>query len=304
MKNTLKIAILSAVLFVLVGAIGTTAFAKTLKERDEAAKAKYQQSWGQYQKEVNWYKNARQDFLNAKTKYQQFKNAENKKALEDAARNYLEKVVSSLIKRLETIKNWVSNRGALPESEKQAIIAEIDQDINWLNEKLPKIQTASPDQIKEEAKTVRQYWKTHRVRVKRIIGEVWAARINFVIGKAESFSSEVSAKIDELKAAGKDTSQLEAWLADFNQKLALAKEKYAAAKAKFQEIKGEPGFDPMTEFNQANQLFKEGHQFIIQANQYIKEAHAQLVKIVKEMKKLGQTITSTEETPATETPTQ
>jgi len=303
MKNSLKTTILFIVLFLLIGATETTVFAKTLKERDANAKAKYQQAWGQYQKEINFYKNARQDFLNAKTKYQQFKNAANKKALEDAARNYLEKTINSLIKRLEAIKNWVSNRGALEESEKQAIITEINQDINWLNEKLSKIQNASPDQIKEEAKAVRQYWKTHRIRIKRIIGEVWAARINFVIGRAESFSSKVKTKIDELKASGKDTTQLEAWLVDFNQKLALAKEKYAAAKAKFQEIKGEPGFDPITEFNQANQLFKEGHQFIIQANQYIKEAHAQLVKIVKEMRKLGQAITPTEEVPATETPT-
>ena len=303
MKNSLKTTILFIVLFLLIGATETTVFAKTLKERNANAKAKYQQAWGQYQKEINFYKNARQDFLNAKTKYQQFKNAANKKALEDAARNYLEKTINSLIKRLEAIKNWVSNRGALEESEKQVIITEINQDINWLNEKLSKIQTASPDQIKEEAKAVRQYWKTHRIRIKRIIGEVWAARINFVIGKAESFAFKVKTKIDELEASGKDTTQLEAWLVDFNQKLALAKEKYATAKAKFQEIKGEPGFDPITEFNQANQLFKEGHQFIIQANQYIKEAHAQLVKIVKEMRKLGQAITPTEEVPATETPT-
>ncbi len=303
MKNKLKVATFAAVLFALVGIMGTTAFAQTLKERDTAAKAKYQQSQGQYQKEVNFYKSARQDFLNAKTKYQQFKNTDNKKALEDNARNYLEKIVSSLIKRLEAIKNWVTNRGALPESERQAIMAEIDQDIAWLNARLPNIQTASPDQIKEEAKTVRQYWKTHRVRVKRIIGEVWAARINFVITKAESFSSEVSAKITELKAAGKDTSQLEAWLADFNQKLALAKDKYAVAKAKFQEIKGEPGFDPVTEFNQANQLFQAGRQFINEANQYVRQANAQLVKIVKEMKKLGAALpraTSTE-TEATST---
>ena len=297
MKNTLKIAILAAVLITLIGLAGSTVFAQSLKERDASAKAKYQQAWGQYQKEVNFYKSARQDFLNAKTKYQQFKNAENKKALEDKARNFLEKAVSSLIKRLEAIKNWVSNRGALPESERQAIVAEIDQDIAWLNARLPNIQTASPDKIKEEAKTVRQYWKTHRVRVKRIIGEVWTARINFVIQKAESFSAKVSVKIDELKAAGKDTSQLEAWLADFNQKLNLAKEKYAAAKAKFQEIRGEPGFDPITEFSQANQLFQAGHQFIVEANQYVRQAHAQLVQIVKEMKKMGATVeTSTEGT--------
>ncbi len=97
----------------------------------------------------------------------------------------------------------------------------------------------------------------------------------------------MDAKIEELKAAGKDASQLEAWLADFNQKLALAKEKYELAKAKFQAIKGEPGFDPMQELSEADRLFREGHQFIKETNQYIHQSHAQLVQIVKEMRKMA-----------------
>lgn len=290
MKNIFKITTFVAVLITLVGLIGATVFAQTLKERDAAAKAKYQQANSQYQKEVNFYKSARQDFLNARVKYQQFKNAENKKDLEDKTRNFLGKSVNSLIKRLEAIKNWVSNRRALPESERQAIVVEIDQDIAWLNARLPNIQTASPVQIKEEAKTLREYWKNHRAKVKRIIGQIWAARINFVIAKAESFSSKVSAKIDELKVAGKDTSQLETWLADFNQKLVLAKEKHEAAKTKFKAIKGEPGFDSITELAEADILFREGHQFIKEVNQYIRQAHAQLIQIVKEMKKMGQIV--------------
>lgn len=296
MKNILKITTFTAVLITLIGLTGTTVFAQTLKERDVAAKAKYQQAKSQYQKEVNFYKSASQDFLNARTKYQQFKTAENKKDLEDKARNFLEKAVNSLMKRLETIKNWVANSRALPESERQTIMAEIDKDIAWLNARLPNIQTASPDKIKEEAKIVRQYWETHRARVKSITGQILAARINFLIAKAESFSAKVSAKIDELKAAGKDTSQLETWLADFNQKLALTKEKYEAAKAKFQAIKGEPGFDPITELAEANKLFQEGHQFIKEANQYIKQAHAQLVQIVKEMRRMGASVNVSDET--------
>lgn len=296
MKNIFKIITLFAVLTVLAGGVSLIS-AQTLKQRDERARAKYQQAREQYQKEVNFYKSARQDLLNARAKYQQFKNADNKKALEDKARNFLEKAVNSLIKRLETIKNWVSNRGALSEAEKQTIIAEIDQDINWLNERLPKIQTASADRIKEEAKIVREYWRSHRMKVKKITGQILAARINFVITKAKSFSAKAEVKIQELKAAGKDTAQLEAWLADFNQKLALAKEKYQAAKAKFQAIRGEAGPDFVNELKEADALFKAGHQFIKEANQYVKQAHAQLVQIVKEMKKIGQTI----ETPASET---
>lgn len=292
MNKRTKIISAIVMLVIFVGLMGQSASALTLKERDERAKAKYQEARGQYQKEVNFYKSARQNFLNARTKYQQFKSAENKKALEDAARNYLEKAVNSLIRRLETIKNWVANRGALPESEKQAIIAEIDQDISWLQERLSKIQTASPEAIKEEAKVVRDYWKNHRAKVKRIIGQIWAARISFVITKAEGFGTKVDAKIQELKAAGKDTTKLEAWLADFNQKLDLAKQKYEAAKEKFRAI---------SNLAEANQLFREGHQLIKEANQYIRQAHAQLVQIVKEMRKMGTTVETTPGVPLTPT---
>lgn len=285
MKNIFKIITLFAVLVVLVGGTATVS-AQILKERNDQVKIKYQQAREQYQKEVNFYKNARQDFLNAKAKLQQSKNAENKKALDEAARNYLVKAVNSLIKRLEVIKNWISNRGALSESEKQSIIAEIDQDIDWLNEKLEKIDTASPEEIKEKAKIVREYWKNHRLKVKRVVGQIWAARINFVINKAENFSTKVDAEIQRIKATGKDTSQLEAWLNDFNKKLNLAKEKYEAAKAKFQAI---------SDLTDADQLFREGHQFIIQANQYIKQAHVQLVQVVKEMKKIDRDKKRTED---------
>jgi len=280
MKNIHKffVAAVLTIFFVLASSI---VLAQTLGERDASAKAKYQQASGQYQKEVNFYKSAKKDFLNAKAKYQKFKNAENKKAMEDSARNFLEKAAGSLIKRLEAIKNWVSNNRALPETDRQTIVAEIDADIKWLNERVSKIQTAAPDQIKEEAKTLQDYWKNHRVKVKRIIGEIQAARINFVIAKAESFSIKVSAKIEELKTAGRDTSQLEVWFADFNQKLALAKEKHEAGKVKFTAI---------SNLAEANQLFREGHQFIVQANQYIRQSHAQLAQIVKEMKKVGATV--------------
>lgn len=293
MEKIIKIISGLAALFVLLGAIASSpVFAKTIKQKDEAVKAKYQSARQQYLKEVDFYKSARQDFLDARTKYQQLKNAENKKALEYSAKNFLEKAVNSLIKRLEAVKSWVSNRQTLPESERQEIIAEIDKDIIWLNARLPKIQSASPEAIKEELKTVRDYWKIHRVRVKKITGQILAARINFLIGKGESFSTKVNAKIGELKTAGKDASRLEAWSADFNQKLALVKEKYEAAKIKFKAIKGEPGFDPVTELAEADKLFREGHQFINEANQYIRQAHVQLVQIAKDMKNAGQTITS------------
>lgn len=303
MKKTIKIINVFLMMFVLLMMLNPRyVSAQSLKQRYELAKTKYNQARQQYLKEINLYKNARQEFLKTKEKYQQLKNSETKKALENKTRNYLEKTVNSLIKRLEAIKEWVVNRGALEETEKERIIIEIDKDLGWLREKLSKIQATSSEAIKEEAKTLRTYWKTHRLRVKRMIGEIWVARINWLIAKAENLSVKIDSKIQELRVAGKNTTQIEVWLADSNQKLALAKEKYQVAKEKFQAIKSEPGFEPNTEFNQANQLFQEGHQFIKEANHYLKQVHVQLVQIIKEMKKMGQEVVPSGEDLETENP--
>ncbi len=262
---------------------GSAAFAKTLRERDQEVRAKYQAARQQYLKEVNWWKTTRQQFLNVKTKYRKFKNAKNRAAYEKQARVFLEKTVDVLIRKLESLKNWVSNRRAISEAERQAIVAEIDQDINWLKEKKGGIATASPAQIREKAKEIREYWKKHRVQVKKIIGQIWGARLSFIIERFENVSAKIATKLEELKAAGKDTSQLEAWLSDFDQKINLAKEKRDKAREKYEAI---------SNLADANQLFYQAHKFVKEANNYLREAHKKLVDIVREMKKMSTSATA------------
>ncbi|MCD6528614.1 hypothetical protein J7K44_03215 [bacterium] len=270
---------------IVLGLSASTVSAKTLRERDQEARAKYQAAKAQYLKEVNWWKKTRQQFLNARAKYRKFKNAENKAAYEEQARAFLERTVEVLIKKLESLKNWVSNKPSLSESAREAIVAEIEEDIEWLKSKKSEIATASPNEIKKKAREIREYWRKHRIFVKKIIGEIWAARLDWVIERFETVSSKVANKIDELKVAGKDTSHIEAWLADFNQKIEIAKEKRDKAREKYQAI---------SSLADANQLFKQAHQFIKEANQYLKEAHRKLVDIVKEMKKVATSAEPTE----------
>jgi len=241
----------------------------------------------QYQQELNQYRNARENFINSRERYRSLRNNKNKEELEKATRNYLEKVITSLIRRLERIKSWVSNRKSLTDEQKANIIEKINKDINWLNQQLDKISSAPLDELREEARIVLRYWKVHRIRVKRVIGEIWVARVEFEIKKAEETAEKVSKNIEDLKSQGKDTSQLEAWLNEFNQKIAIAKKKCEEAKAKFEEIKGEPGFDPVMEVVEAERLFREGHNLIVESVQYLKEAHKQLVQILKEIKNMG-----------------
>lgn len=276
--------------FSLVGLMALIVFssvasAQNLRKRDRQIRARYQSARQQYLKEVNWWKTTRQQFLNARTKYRKFKNAENKKAYEEQARKFLERTVDVLIRKLESLKNWVANKPALSEEVRAKIIAEIEQDINWLQEKKSGISTASPAQIREKAKEIRDYWRKHRIFVKRIIGEIWAARLDWAIERFEDVSSKIAERIEKLKEAGKDTSQLESWLADFNQKIDLAKEKRDKAREKYQAI---------SSLSELNQFFSQTHQFIKEANQYLREAHKVLVKIVREMKKMAMEEKNTE----------
>jgi len=186
---------------------------------------------------------------------------------------------------LESLKNWVANRPTLSEEVRAKIVAEIEQDINWLQEKKSGISTASPAQIREKAKEIRDYWRKHRIFVKRIIGEIWAARLDWAIKRFEDVSSKIAERIEKLKEAGKDTSQLESWLADFNQKIDLAKEKRDKAREKYQAI---------SSLSELNQFFSQTHQFIKEANQYLREAHKVLVKIVREMRRLAMEEKNTE----------
>lgn len=278
MNRTSKMIGVTAFALAMVVLGGGYASAQTLKEQDAAAKAQYQAAQKSYQNAVGAYTSARQGFLSAKDKYQQSKNAQDKTTLEQKAKEFLSNAVTAVIRRLEALRNKIEHMPNISEADRAALIAEIDNELNWLKDRQTKISIATPVQLKEEAKTVREYWKNIRVVVKRVTGEAMAARINAVIAKADGFSVRISAKITELKAAGKDTAQLEVWLADFDQKVVLAKGKYAAAKAKFAAI---------SSLADADKLFREGHQFIKDADQYIKQAHAQLVQIVKEMKKIG-----------------
>lgn len=296
MSKILSIAALALAMFVTAGSVS----AQTLQERDANARAQYKAAQQSYQNSVNAYKKAQTDFKTARDKYQKSKTAQDKTALEEKSKTFLTNATEAMIKHLEALKNRAQNMAGISDADRTTIIAEIDEDINWLKDKQPQIATATPTQIKEHVKDVRDYWTNVRVTVKKVTGMALAARVNNVLARADNFAAKVSEKITELKSAGKDTAKLEAWLTDYNSKVALAKERYELAKAKFQAIKGEPGPDLVNELKEADKFFKEGHQFIKDSNKYIKEAYASLRQIVKEIRSMGQVVappvTSTETT--------
>ena len=276
----------SLIVFILVVVVNFSYVAVSLAAYNKA-KVAYQNAYQQYTKEVNFYKAVRSQLIEARNKYKQFKNAVNKKDYEDKVRAFLKTTCNVLERRLQAIERWISNRKSLSDEEKQNIRAEIEKDINWLENKKAFIDTASFDQMKNAAREIRNYWHKHRVNVKRIIARIWIARINYAISRFSNISEKISSKIELLKSEGKDTAKLEAWLQDFNQKIDLAKKARDKAKDKYTQI---------SNLSEANQFFNQVHQFILEANRYLRDAYKKLKEIVREMKKTAGGVQATPNT--------
>ncbi len=282
MKNFQK----KVVALILISALGGSYLASAVNlvsarsiKKPETMRARYQKARQTYLNEVNAYRSARDNFRSAKERFRKFKNAENRAKYKKAAQNFLSKSVSVLIRYLEALKNKAENVRGISDEERQSIIADIDENINWLKEEESKLSgDLSNDQLKEEAKAIRSYWKNVKLTFKKSIAKIWIARVSFVVDKAENFANRLDSKIQELKEAGKDTSQLEEWLVDLNNSIKNAKEKVEKAREKEKNI------------SKANmdQMMREIHQFVKDANNYIRKSYSQLVQIVKEMKKMGE----------------
>jgi len=248
-----------------------------LAEQDQAAVQKWNAAKEAYQAAVQAYKQAREDWIAARDALRQFRDAPHTQAALEKARTFLLKGIDRLVKYLEWIRARAEVVGGITEGERTAVLAEIDSDITGLNNLKPAVEAAADrTQLAESAKKIRDQWLEVRPGAKRIVGQILAAKINYVLEKAENVSARISEKISALKTAGKDTSALEDWLAKFNNNINLAREKYEAAKQKFQAI---------SSVQDADALFREGHQFIKDAAQYLREAHAALKEIVKELRK-------------------
>lgn len=263
--------------FFLISVSVSSSLALNLKEEDQQAIASYQQAKQEYLQAVAVYRQARQDFLTAKEKLKASRTAPQTKAALEKAKDFMLKADQTAIKYLTMIRKKVEASSGLSEGERQVSLNEIDSDINWLTSKQAEISSAATkEELKSLASQVKNHWQNIRPKVKRITGQILAAKVNLVLTKLEETGNRVQAGINKAKSAGRETSQLEAWFADYQKNLNLAKEKYEAAKTKFAAI---------SNLEEANQLFNQGTAFIKEANQYLRLAHRNLKEIVKELKK-------------------
>ncbi|MCJ7720761.1 MAG: hypothetical protein MUO36_04770 [Candidatus Hadarchaeum sp.] len=249
----------------------------------EEAYGKYIENLQAFQAANNDWLGARATFLDARLGWRQNRTQANLANLLAKSKTALLKADDMMIKRLQLLRVRVEISRGLSDDEKTAFHAEIDNYIGWLQGKRPEIEAAENEQVvRSISTTIWNYWSDVRVRIRYIVGQILSAQAEALAQKANAFAGRIEARIQQLKDNGVDTSTLEAMLADCNSNLALAEQKYDAAKEKFDQISSP---------SNADVLFAEGVTLIREGNGYIREAFNGLRDIISEIRSMGRTVT-------------
>jgi hypothetical protein len=251
--------------------VGMAARTGRAKAADRKAISAYQTEKQDYLKAKQTFETARADWIAARKAIRKVRG----KNLSKLSPEVLEKGKTAMLAGLDVaIKHLTFLKARIKGADTEdsnAIINELDSYINWLESQKPVVETATTaQQLREVGKTVRDKWIEIRRTVKGLIGQFLNARIKRVLTKLESVRDRVKVHVDKIR-----NENLVAMLADVNQKLNLAREKYEAAKDTFKDIKDE---------RDANALFKKGKNFIREAAKYARETRTKLKEIIKELK--------------------
>ncbi|MDI6817417.1 MAG: hypothetical protein QME41_09595 [Actinomycetota bacterium] len=220
------------------------------------------------------YKNARDSYSNAKQELDDTKSKTRQRLLEKA-KTFMLHADRSAIKYLDVLKVRVEQVNGIPEDKRAAMLAEINQDSEWLLRAQIDIQKAkSIDELREIAKRFREHWRNYRGVSKRMAGLILHEKLGAMIVRAEGASLKVSEMVVTLKSQGKDTRELEGLLGDFNEHIDIAKKNNEDAKPCFESI-------PMA--GETSSSFQEGMKLIRDAHLELKEAHNILSDISEEL---------------------
>jgi len=269
------ISLISAVLLLSLFSSMAIAHEGGVLAQDDNVEAKFKEAKDKVTAAKAAHEAAKAEFEKAREAYKANKTEERKQEAFEKARAFLTRSLERMTEHLQLVREKTETHKALTDAERTEILADIDEDIAFFESKKTEVSNATThDQIVNLEKEIRARWTGEtRKGIMRSSGKVLEARERKLVEEIENVSSRIEQKINTLKANGADTAKLEELLLEYNVKIIVAKEKYAAARAVFQG-------------NHSEERNKEAHNLLREAHQALKEAKDVLKQIIEEVKNL------------------
>jgi hypothetical protein len=161
--------------------------------------------------EAGQRKQEKEEKIQTKREAAREKKEEAKQRMETKRKETLLHLIDVQIKHFENIKERVQKMPNITDELKTELAAEIDAAIQNLNDYKAKVESAEEqEEIKTLAKEIKDFFKSKRDMVKKIVEAIHNSRANKIMAKAEERLSSIQARIQELKDNGKNTDEIDA----------------------------------------------------------------------------------------------
>ncbi|NOZ82514.1 MAG: hypothetical protein GXN98_01665 [Euryarchaeota archaeon] len=219
-----------------------------------------------YQKAMQMYRSAKQEYGGMRGMFG--------RPREDMLRNMLLRTIDAMLAHLELVRAR-AEVSVLSQEEKARIYERLDAHAEYLRQKRQEVQEAeSRSELIDIAREVRAEWIKARMELKSAAGIIAVSRFNYVIER-EEIGDRVEVRIDALKQAGYNTTELEQLLSEYRRHLSAAKNSTEAAEEKFSAISSPAN---------AAVLFREGRHELREAQTHLTRMFSILRKIIKQLR--------------------
>lgn len=196
------------------------------------------------------------------------------------AKNFLGNSADAIIEHLNKVKEKIQENEDLTDEEANAMIAKIDAKIAEIEAAKEQVQNATTRQeIVDAAQTINAAWKNIKMQTEVYANGLINARIGGIIVKSDHLSEKLSKILARMEANGKNVSDVQPLIDEFDAKIKLAKEKYEAAVQAYKEYwLAEDKPEAKDKLEEAKDLLKEAKEALKDANEKLRE----IVKAIKE----------------------
>ncbi len=191
------------------------------------------------------------------------------------AKNFLGNSADAIIEHLNKVKGKIQENEDLTEEEAADMIAKIDAKIAEIQEAKEQVENATTkEEIREAAHKINAAWKNIKQLTTFHANVLINARIGGIVIKSEHLKEKLDRILARMEENGKDVTDIQPLIDEFEAKIDLAKEKYEAAIDKFKEFRDTEDTDKL----------REAQDFMKEAKKALQEANEKLREIIKAIK--------------------
>lgn len=244
----------------------------------EKAQANYLQAKEKFQNTKLKYSDTEKKFQKSKEKLANCSGncTEIKKEISDNAKMFLLATADNMLEYLNQVKAKAESSEDLTDEESSEMISDIDSMIKEINDAKSVIESSKDKaQIMDAAKQIKQAWAKINKRILVHTGKVINARVGGILVKSKQLEVKLERVLARMEEQGKNTTQIQPIIDNFDAKIQEAKASYESALKKFNEAL-------LTHDSQkAHQIALEGHKLMKDASKSLQEAQKLLKDVIQ-----------------------